>query len=533
MQRLLQTLLLACALLLSIWVQLPVVALAGLSLTAVSLVLCAFSSIRSRIEGLDLLVLWIGSLTVWFSVLWNNTAWDFYYAIIAGPMAAAIWLTARGPMPRIRKARWNGAIMAWLLCASFMVLGAGYFQNQPGAFYAGLLVTLIVLVLYRLLLIWGPIRAQAINTLILLLVTLPIVDLALRPQSRLAIQPGKYRLYYSYDAAKGDPEAFARWSEYYTSQFEQLWQGVFTTSTNPALRFRLRPSSHGRMMSSLISINSLGFRGPEISASKDGCYRIVTLGESSTFGMTIDADDKPWSERLEGIIHQRLKTRRPVQVINAGVPAYTIEASLRRLPNEILPLQPDMIISYHGANGFAMIDSSVLPAMGPAPPVYQERPIKLMADVEHRLRLLMFQHRYSHFHISATPSTIRPLETKYAAAYRDLIQCAHTNGIRLALANFSMAVNQASDPKVIDFYRGGGNRAALGFARANAVHSLIVSQLAAENPEVIFVDTHPHLDGEHEKFIDLIHLDADGEQQMAENMFEGIRATLEKDLAPK
>ena len=533
MQWLLQTLLLACALLLSVWVHLPAIAVAGLSLAAAILLLPAFASVRSKIDGLDVLALWIGSLTVWISVALSHFTWDFYYTVLAGLMAAAICLTARKVRPRLRKARWNALVVSWLWCGAGMWLGAGYFQNRRGVFFAGLVATLIVLALARCWFRWGALGAQTINTLMLLLVALPIVDVALRPQSRIAIQPGKYRLYYSYDAAKGDPEAFARWSEYYTSQFDQLWPEVFTTSTNPWASFRLRPGSHGMMMSSPISINSLGFRRPEISAAKGDFYRIVVLGESSTFGMTVEAGDQPWPERLEQIIRQRLKTRRPVQVINAGVPAYTIEANIRRLPAEILPLQPDMIISYHGANGFSMIDSSVLPPMGPAPPVYQERPVKLAADVEHRLRLFTFRRRYSHFHVSAPPLHVRPLETKYADAYRELIQCARTNGIRLALANFSMAVNLSSDPKVIDFYRGGGNRAALGFARANAVHSLIVSQLAAENPEVIFVDTHPHLDGEHEKFIDLIHLDADGEQQLAENMFEGIRSTLEKDLAPR
>jgi lysophospholipase L1-like esterase len=285
------------------------------------------------------------------------------------------------------------------------------------------------------------------------------------------------------------------------------------------------------MVRSPISINSLGFRGPEIARDKDGAYRIVVLGESTTFGMTLQPEDKPWPEVLEQIIRQRLKSRRPVQVINAGVPAYTLRHNLSRLSGEILPLQPDMIISYHGANGFRMIDSSMLPAMGPVPPVYQERPIKLAAEAEHRLRMLIFQYQARRRYASAAPPAALPLETDYAAAYRQLIQCARTNGIRLALANFSMAVNQASDPRVIDFYQGGGSRAAYGFIPANAAHSLIVSQLAAEYPEVCFVDTHPHLDGEHEKFIDLIHFTGEGDRQLAENMFAGIRQILEQDLA--
>jgi hypothetical protein len=145
--------------------------------------------------------------------------------------------------------------------------------------------------------------------------------------------------------------------------------------------------------------------------------------------------------------------------------------------------------------------------------------------------MLWFRSRAKQRDGPAAPAHAQPMETQYAAAYRKLIQCAHTNGIRLALANFSMAVNQASDPKVIDFYRGGGTRAAFGFMRANAVHSLIVSQLAVENPEVCFVDTHPQLDGEHEKFIDLIHFTGEGDRQLATNIFNGIRELLQRDLA--
>jgi len=534
MQRLLQTLLLACALLLSVWVRLPAVAIAGFCLVWAALIFSAWvpQPMRYRFEGVELIVLWVASMIIWLGAAWSHIDWEIFYAVVAGLMAISIWLTSDRSTPRLRKARWNAVAMAWLLCGSFMWFGAGYFQNQRTVLYAGLLATVIVLALCRLAFAWGAIGAQTINTLILLLVALPLADLAVRPRSHITMGPATYRLYYSYDSAKGDPEAFAQWEEYYTSHFDQLWHEVFTTATNSGLTFRLRPGSRGMLMSSPISINSLGFRGPEISASKSGFYRIVVLGESSTFGMTILPDDKPWPERLEQIIRERLETRRPVQVINAGVPGYTIEANLCRLPEEILPLQPDMIISYHGANGFSMIDSSMLPPVGPAPPVYQERPIKLLADAEHRLRLSLFQRRYSHGGTPAAPPAIRPLDTKYAAAYRQLIQCARTNGVRLALANFSMAVNQASDPKVIDFYRGGGSRAAVGLIRANAVHSQIVSELAAENSEVILVDAHPHLDGEHEKFIDLIHLDAEGEQQLAENMFNSISNGLRKDLAP-
>jgi lysophospholipase L1-like esterase len=534
MQWLLQTILLGSTFLLALWVRLPAVAIAGFGMAAAALIYSALApqAARVRVEGAALAALWMGSLTVWVAVALAGIAWDFYYAALAGMMAGAVWLAARGAAGGIWKARWNAAVMAWLLCGALMWLGAGYFQNRRGGFYAGLLATLAALALCRWWFRWGAAGAQALNTLILLLVGLPVLDLALRPQSRIAVRPETCRLYYSYDAAKGHPEAFARWEEFYTSQFDLLGKEIFTTNPDSIPHFRLRPGSHGRMMKCPISINSLGFRGPEFSASKDGVYRIVALGESTTFGMTLRPEDKPWPEMLEQIIRQRMKTRRPVQVINAGVPTYSLQASLERLPREILPLQPDMIISYHGANGFHMVDSSVLPPLGPAPPVYQERPVELAAEAEHRVRMLLFRYHARRRDVSAVPPGARPMATLYAAAYRELIQCARTNGIRLALANFSMAVNQASDPKVIDFYRGGGTRAAYGFMRANAVHSLIVSQLAAEHPEVCFIDTHPHLDGEHEKFIDLIHFTGEGDRQLATNIFNGIRGILQQDLAP-
>jgi hypothetical protein len=51
----------------------------------------------------------------------------------------------------------------------------------------------------------------------------------------------------------------------------------------------------------------------------------------------MNADDKPWPELLEQFIHERLKPKRPVEVINAGIPAFTLPDSLTRLGSDILP----------------------------------------------------------------------------------------------------------------------------------------------------------------------------------------------------
>ena len=122
------------------------------------------------------------------------------------------------------------------------------------------------------------------------------------------------------------------------------------------------------------------------------------------------------------------------------------------------------------------------------------------------------------------------MNTRYADAYRELIRITETNRIRLVLANYSMAVNAQSDSDVIEFYRH-PFPAVRAQIKANEAHSTIVRTLAAENPEICFVDTHQRMDGKHPYFIDLMHFTKQGEEQMAEIFFDRIRSVLQTDLA--
>ena len=92
-----------------------------------------------------------------------------------------------------------------------------------------------------------------------------------------------------------------------------------------------------------------------------------------------------------------------------------------------------------------------------------------------------------------------------------------------------MAVNDQSDPDVIAFYRAGFPSVHWQI-QANILHSSIVKELAAQYPGTLWVDTHPGLDGVHQKFIDLVHFTQEGRQQLAENIFAGIKDVLVHDL---
>jgi lysophospholipase L1-like esterase len=189
-----------------------------------------------------------------------------------------------------------------------------------------------------------------------------------------------------------------------------------------------------------------------------------------------------------------------------------------------------MIISYHGFNAFNLINPAIPQASGPPPPKYCARPLKLLSDCEYRFKMMLFQHGYAAKSNTRRAAPVDPLDTAYAARYRQLIQFTETNGIRLALANFSMAVNKNSDPKVIEFYRGAYESIYLQM-QANEIHTKLVAELAAQHPGICLIDTHSNLDGVHQMFTDPIHFTQNGRRQLAENIFAAIRPVLEKDLA--
>jgi lysophospholipase L1-like esterase len=235
---------------------------------------------------------------------------------------------------------------------------------------------------------------------------------------------------------------------------------------------------------------------------------------------------------LEQIIRERLHPSRPVQVINAGVWAYSLADNLSRIASDILPLQPDMIISYHGYNGFPFLDNTLAPVLQSDPPRFIARPVFLLARVEHRLRALFFMRQVNHKNMSdnvAKNKLSHPLESEYARLYGQLVEVAWTNHVRLVLANFNLAVNELSHPDIIEFYR-------LAFPqvheaiRANEAHSRLLTQLSLKYPEIAVIDVQRNLYGQNSQFIDLVHFTQSGRDQLATNVFDGIQAILKAGL---
>jgi lysophospholipase L1-like esterase len=98
-----------------------------------------------------------------------------------------------------------------------------------------------------------------------------------------------------------------------------------------------------------VHTNSLGLRGPEVSRNPDAEYRILSLGESSTFARRVPYEDT-YSSRLQSMF--KSIDDLPSRVINAGVPGYTICQGYYWLLGRGLDLEPDAVFLYFGYNDY-------------------------------------------------------------------------------------------------------------------------------------------------------------------------------------
>lgn len=96
-------------------------------------------------------------------------------------------------------------------------------------------------------------------------------------------------------------------------------------------------------------INSAGLRGPECKIAADkAVYRIVTLGDSGTFGWSVK-DEECYPRRLEAILNEKLGPGR-VEVINGGVPGFTSLQGARWFEKHLLNYRPDIVTVAFGGN---------------------------------------------------------------------------------------------------------------------------------------------------------------------------------------
>jgi len=142
---------------------------------------------------------------------------------------------------------------------------------------------------------------------------------------------------------RGVRAADVAWLQYFEDaryiQYK-LKPSISVSANNPFNEIELERGATFRLES-----NRYGFRTKEFESKLENVRRIVTLGDSSTFGWGVDSQ-YTYQELLE----DRLIGSPPVEVFNLGISGHTSRHGRAVFDHYALDLDPDLLILSFGAN---------------------------------------------------------------------------------------------------------------------------------------------------------------------------------------
>jgi lysophospholipase L1-like esterase len=106
-----------------------------------------------------------------------------------------------------------------------------------------------------------------------------------------------------------------------------------------------RPGDHGRIV-----CDSRGFRSPELVQPKPaGLLRIAFVGGSTTFCAEASGNATTWPAQVFGAL-RAAHPRQAFDWLNAAAAGYATDSTRINLEHRVLPLEPDLVVVYHGTN---------------------------------------------------------------------------------------------------------------------------------------------------------------------------------------
>ena len=122
---------------------------------------------------------------------------------------------------------------------------------------------------------------------------------------------------------------------------------------HPFLGYSLKPSSSTTISDEFgtrrYSTNSLGLRGREVPRRKSpSTFRIICVGGSTTENAYVD-DDETYPAQLERMLQKQYPDTN-VEVLNAGLSAYSTAHTLINFQLNLVELEPDLLIVYQAVN---------------------------------------------------------------------------------------------------------------------------------------------------------------------------------------
>lgn len=285
---------------------------------------------------------------------------------------------------------------------------------------------------------------------------------------------------------------------------------------------------------SRISINSSGFRGPEIDTPKPpGRVRIAFLGASTTFCAEVSGDTLVWPH----LVVEQLRAAYPgtaFDYVNGGVPGYFASSSLLNLKHRVAAHQPDIVVIYHATNNLSRETRDMAIAQGLDDAVesgqlsWLERHSLLWELVVKNLRVRRAQQTANHpggQKLTIDPARIgAKFETDMSALVRESSKVAS----RVAVATFSTRLRTGQTPE----QQGQAAVSALvyspfmsveGLLRGFSRYNTLIRQVAAKQ-DALLIDSEDSIPGDAAHFVDTVHFTDAGSRKMAERVFLSLRS---------
>jgi lysophospholipase L1-like esterase len=118
---------------------------------------------------------------------------------------------------------------------------------------------------------------------------------------------------------------------------------------HPTQLWRLRPGYQGEPWPGVsVQISAFGLRDEAPREKPPGSFRILSLGESTAWGFRVQSNET-YAEVIEDEL-QHTFPQRTIEVVNGGVPAWSIVQSAQFLQEEGESWQPDLLLIAHLMN---------------------------------------------------------------------------------------------------------------------------------------------------------------------------------------
>jgi len=147
----------------------------------------------------------------------------------------------------------------------------------------------------------------------------------------------------------GDLASYYRTYRWDKDLFYRLQPGLSLTLTDVAAPDPVRSRTQWTLRT-----GRLGYNTPDVDRRKPpGTFRVVALGDSSTFGWGVDPDET-YPRRLEALLRARHPEMR-VEVINLGVCGYSSFQGRILLERDALAFEPDVVTISYGSNDYSEV----------------------------------------------------------------------------------------------------------------------------------------------------------------------------------